>query len=108
MGASVRLVGRARVVFAILVAALVCAGGASASSGWTEVTIAASDATPLACAYVVPSGTAPAGGWPGVILFHGLGQSHASMEPYGSALAQFGFAAPARDTRGSGASGGKF
>jgi dienelactone hydrolase len=108
MGASVRLVGRARVLLVILAAALVCAGSASAAPAWTEVTIQASDTTPLACAYVVPNGTAPAGGWPGVILFHGLGQSHTVMEPYGSALAQFGFAALACDARGTGGSGGKF
>ena len=100
--------GRVRVAVAILAAALVCAGSASAASGWAEVTIHASDATPLACAYIIPTGTAPAGGWPGVILFHGLGQSHTDMEPYGSALAQFGFAALACDARGTGASGGKF
>jgi dienelactone hydrolase len=100
--------GRLRVVVAILAAALACAGSASAASGWTEVTIAASDTTPLACAYTVPSGTPPAGGWPGVILFHGLGQSHADMETIGSALAQYGFAALACDARGTGASGGKF
>jgi dienelactone hydrolase len=108
MRASVRLVGRVRVAVAILAAALACAGGASAASGWTEVTINTSDATPLACAYIIPTGTAPAGGWPGVILFHGLGQSHTDMEPYGSALAQFRFAALACDARGTGASGGKF
>jgi dienelactone hydrolase len=104
----VRLVGRVRVAVAILVAGLACAGGASAASGWTQVTINASDATPLACAYISPSGTAPAGGWPGVILFHGLGQSRATMEPIGSAMAQFGFAALACDARGTGRSGGKF
>jgi len=108
MRASVRLVGRVRVAVAILAVALACAGGASAASGWTEVTINGSDATPLACAYIVPTGTAPAGGWPGVILFHGLGQSHTDMEPYGSAPAQFHFAALACDARGTGASGGKF
>jgi dienelactone hydrolase len=101
-------VGRVRVALAILAAALVCAGSASAASGWTQVTISASDATPLACAYIVPSGAVPAGGWPGVMLFHGLGQSHAGMEQYGSALAQFGFAALACDARGTGGSGGKF
>jgi dienelactone hydrolase len=108
MGASVRIVGRVRLVVAIVAAALVCAGGASAAPGWTEVTIHASDATPLACAYIVPSGTAPTGGWPGVILFPGLGQSHIDMEQYGSALAQFGFAALACDARGTRSSGGKF
>jgi pimeloyl-ACP methyl ester carboxylesterase len=108
MRASVRLVGRVRVAVAILATALVCAGGASAAPGWTDVTISSSDSTPLACAYIVPTGTAPDGGWPGVILFHGLGQSHADMESYGSALAQFGFASLACDARGTSASGGTF
>jgi alpha-beta hydrolase superfamily lysophospholipase len=104
-------VGRVRVVVAILATALVCAGGASARSAagaWADVTIEASDATPLSCAYIVPAGAAPAGGWPGVILFHGLGQSHATMEPIGSALARFGFAGLACDARGTGRSGGEF
>ncbi|HEY4236515.1 MAG TPA: alpha/beta fold hydrolase [Gaiellaceae bacterium] len=101
--------GRVRVVVAVAAVALICAGGASAeSAGWTAVTIDASDTTALACAYILPSGTEPAGGWPGVILFHGLGQSHTDVEPIGSALAQFGFAALACDVRGTGSSGGKF
>jgi dienelactone hydrolase len=104
----VRLVGRGRVAVAVVAAALVCAGGASAAGGWTEVTIQTSDSTPLACAYVIPSGAVPAGGWPGVILFHGLGQSHADMGPIGTALAQLGFAALACDARGTGGSGGRF
>ena len=114
MRASVRLVGRARVVLALMVAVLACAGGATyarpaaATSGWHQVTITASDSTPLACAYLVPSGTAPAGGFPGVILFHGLGQSYADMEPIGDAMAQFGLATLACDARGTGASGGKW
>jgi dienelactone hydrolase len=109
MRASVRSVGRVRVVVAVAAVALICAGGASAeSAGWTAVTINTSDTTALACAYIIPSGTEPAGGWPGVILFHGLGQSHTDGEPIGSALAQFGFAALACDARGTGGSGGKF
>jgi dienelactone hydrolase len=96
-------------VVAVAAVALICAGGASAeSAGWTAVTIDASDTTALACAYILPSGAEPAGGWPGVILFHGLGQSHTDVEPIGSALAQFGFAALACDVRGTGGSGGKF
>lgn len=95
-------------ILALMIAALVCAGGASAKSLWIQVTITASDSTPLACAYTIPSGTAPAGGWPGVILFHGLGQSHTDVEPIGAALSEFGFAALACDARGTGGSGGKF
>jgi dienelactone hydrolase len=108
MGASVGLVGRVRVFLALTAATLVCAGGASAASGWTAVTITASDSTSLACAYRIPSGTAPAGGWPGVIIFHGLGQSYADMEPIGDVMAEFGLASLACDARGTGASGGKF
>lgn len=110
-----RLVGRVRALLALLVAALACAGSAASARGsaatsdtWIPVTISASDSTPLACAYIIPSGTTPAVGWPGVILFHGLGQSYADMEPIGTALAQFGFASLACDARGTGASGGKF
>jgi dienelactone hydrolase len=108
MRATLRIVGPVRVALLILAAVLVFAGGASAASGWTEVTIDASDATPLACATITPSGTPPAGGWPGVILFHGLGQTHTDLETYGSALAQFGFAALTCDARGTGDSGGTF
>src|SRR3954463_10141918 len=108
MRATVTLMRRVRVVLATFAAALACAGSASAASGWTTVTIAASDATPLACEYLLPNGTAPAGGWPGVILFHGLGQSYADMEPIGYAMQEFGLAALACDARGTGSSGGKF
>src|SRR3954462_2663513 len=108
MRATVTLMRRVRVVLATFAAALACAGSASAASGWTTVTIAASDATPLACEYLLPNGTPPAGGWPGVILFHGLGQSYADMEPIGYAMQEFGLAALACDARGTGSSGGKF
>src|ERR1700759_1947988 len=63
------LVVRVRLVTVLAVAALACAGAAAFSgpaaaegSGWTAVTIAASDATPLSCAYRIPGGSAPAGG----------------------------------------------
>jgi pimeloyl-ACP methyl ester carboxylesterase len=107
-------VGRVRVGLALVVVAAACAGAATypraagATSGWQTVTITASDSTPLACAYLIPDTAPPPGGFPGVILFHGLGQSHADMQPIGDALAQFGFAALACDARGTGASGGKF
>lgn len=107
--------GRARVFLAVAAAALLCAGGASAVFAGTrpgaataQQLIKVSDGTELACALSLPGGTKPAGGWPGVILFHGLGQSHQDMAPIGTALAQFGFASVACDARGTGASGGKF
>ena len=109
-----RLVGRISVVVAIVAAALVCAGGASAvtrsgNATTQELTITASDGTKLACGLVLPGGSPPAGGWPGVLLFHGLGQDHGYMETIASAaLAPVGLAALACDARGTGASGGTF
>jgi alpha-beta hydrolase superfamily lysophospholipase len=88
----------------------VCGGSVSAARASTqELTITVSDGTALACGLILPSGSPPAGGWPGVILFHGLGQSHAAMETIaGAALAPLGFASLACDARGTGASGGMF
>jgi len=103
-------VRRARVLVAVAVAVFVCGGSASAARASTqELTITVSDGTALACGLILPSGSPPAGGWPGVILFHGLGQSHAAMETIaGAALAPLGFASLACDARGTGASGGMF
>ena len=97
-----------RIGIALLAATLVCAGSASATTGWTQVTIDASDGTPLACAYLIPAGNTPPGGWPGVILFHGLSGSRYTMRTWGAALAQAGLASLACDARGTGGSGGTF
>jgi len=71
------------------------------------VTITASDGTNLACSIVEPDGSPPAGGWPAVILFHGLGGSHTDMEPLATeVLAPAGYASLECDARGTGASGG--
>jgi pimeloyl-ACP methyl ester carboxylesterase len=110
-------VRRGRVVLAIALAVLACAGAASAVLAATratgprtqEVTITASDGTKLACGLVLPGGSPPTGGWPGLLLFHGLGQTHAAMEAVATAaVAPAGFASLACDARGTGASGGKF
>lgn len=114
--ASVRLVGRFRVVVALVAAVVAGAGAASAvfagtrANGQTtqEVSIEVSDGATLACGLALPGGAPPAGGWPGVLLFHGLGQSHRDMAPIAAALAQFGFGSVACDARGTGGSGGKF
>ena len=73
------------------------------------VTITASDGVQLACSIVEPDGAAPSGGWPAVILFHGLGGSHTDMEPIATgALAPAGYVSLECDARGTGASGGQF
>jgi alpha-beta hydrolase superfamily lysophospholipase len=101
-------VGRRIAIFLAFLAALACSGSALAASP-QELTITAADGTTLACALVEPDGTAPTGGWPAVMLFHGLGGKHQDMEPLATTfLAPAGYASLMCDARGHGASGGLF
>ncbi len=100
--------GRRIALLAVVLGALSGAGPAVAATP-QELTITAADGTPLACALVEPDGTPPATGWPGVLLFHGLGGKHEDMEPIATGfLAPAGFASLMCDARGHGASGGLF
>ena len=95
---------------AVLAASGMLAGAGSAAAATPqELTITTADGTPLACALVEPDGTPPATGWPGVLLFHGLGGKHEDMEPLATGvLAPAGYASLMCDARGHGASGGLF
>jgi esterase/lipase len=64
------------------------------------------DGTQLAYDLYEPAGTAPAGGWPGVMLMHGLGGSKDDEAALGMVLASHGYAALAYSARGEGTSTG--
>jgi alpha-beta hydrolase superfamily lysophospholipase len=101
-------VGRRVVLFASVVAALVCGGSAFAATP-QQLTIPASDGAKLACSLVEPDGAAPTGGWPAVMLFHGLGGKHQDMESIATQfLAPAGYASLECDARGHGVSEGLF
>jgi alpha-beta hydrolase superfamily lysophospholipase len=101
-------VGRRVVLFASVVAALVCGGSAFAATP-QQLTIPASDGAKLACSLVEPDGAAPTGGWPAVMLFHGLGGKHQDMESIATQfLAPTGYASLECDARGHGVSEGLF
>jgi alpha-beta hydrolase superfamily lysophospholipase len=86
----------------------VCGGSALAATP-QQLTIAASDGAKLACSLVEPDGAAPTGGWPAVMLFHGLGGKHQDMEPIATQyLAPAGYASLECDARGHGVSDGLF
>jgi ABC-2 type transport system ATP-binding protein len=86
----------------------VCGGSAYAATP-QQLTIPASDGAKLACSLVEPDGAAPTGGWPAVMLFHGLGGKHQDMEPIATQfLAPAGYAALECDARGHGVSEGLF
>src|SRR3954454_6150558 len=82
--------------------------GGSASAAGVDTTIVASDGAKLACSLDEPAGTAPAAGWPAVMLFHGLGGRHQDMGGLADTLAAAGYASLACDARGHGTSEGLF
>jgi hypothetical protein len=98
-----------RTAIAVCVAALVCAG-ASARAGAAgpttqDVTITGAGGVQLACKFVLPTGSAPSGGWPGLVLFPGVG---AAPPTDGVGFAAAGLASISCAERGRGASGGSF
>jgi dienelactone hydrolase len=62
----------------------------------------------VALAYTVstPDGAAPAGGWPGILVLHGLAGTRGSVEAISTSFVNAGYAVLAYDARGHGESGG--
>ena len=99
-------------MLALGIAALVCVGSSAAHADAPivqELPINGSGGVQLACGLILPAGSVPAGGWPGVLLFPGLGQTHAAMETIATDdFAPAGLASLTCDERGIGASQGTF
>src|SRR5438105_2093097 len=99
---------RLAVLAAALAAAASLAGGAHAA-GFTarDLTIAGAGGTPLAATLYEPTDAPPAGGFPAVAMFHGLGGTRASVDPLARQFfADQGYVVLTFDARGHGASGG--
>jgi len=64
------------------------------------------DGTHIFASLLEPTGASPKGGWPGVMMFHGLGGSHKDLLPLANAYVAKGYAVFAPDARGHGSSGG--
>jgi len=89
----------------IVGACAIPAGPALAAS--SEVTLQMDDGVSLAGTLFLPNGTPPVGGWPAVMLFHGLGATRAGVAPIAEGfLVNQGYAVLAYDARGHGSSGG--
>jgi len=88
---------------------LALSGSASALTKQDPV-VTSFDGTKLATTLYVPDGAAPAGGWPAVVLFHGLGGNRASMNTIATTMGLIGeqYVILTVDARGHGASGGLF
>jgi ABC-type branched-subunit amino acid transport system substrate-binding protein/esterase/lipase len=64
------------------------------------------DGTSIAYDLYEPDGTAPGGGWPGVVVLHGLGGTKDSVASVAQVFASQGYAALAYSARGHGTSTG--
>jgi ABC-2 type transport system ATP-binding protein len=94
-----------RRLFLVALAALLCAGPASAFSKQEGVQVM-DDGVSLTYSLFTPDGAAPAGGWPGVVVLHGLAETRGLYEPISAHFAAAGYAVLSYDARGHGASGG--
>jgi predicted acyl esterase len=97
-------------------AVLVLAAPATASASKSELVIPMSDGTRIAASYYLPDGPSPAGGWPTVLMLHGLGENRSddtnalgmSINTIAETrLVPQGYAALTFDARGHGDSGGR-
>ena len=72
------------------------------------MTIASADGTALAATLHLPSAAPPAGGWPGIVVMHGLSQTRSTADSIATAAGFIGeeYAVLSVDARGHGASGG--
>jgi predicted acyl esterase len=71
-----------------------------------EVSVTMDDGVHVFASLLEPDGSPPTGGWPGVMMFHGLGGSHKDLLPFAETYVAKGYAVFAPDARGHGASGG--
>jgi predicted acyl esterase len=96
-----------RRAFLILLVALVLPPSASAFTRHDQV-VTMSDGVPIATSLYVPDGAPPAGGWPGVIVLHGLNGDRGQVASLAEGvLAPKGYAVLTYDARGHGASKGQ-
>jgi predicted acyl esterase len=104
-------VGRLRLLVAAL-CALVCAlalAGPAAAFSRADLALPMDDGVSLAATLYLPDGTPPDGGWPAIVMFHGLGGNRTSSNTIAeSSFANQGYAVLTFDTRGHGQSGGLF
>lgn len=94
----------------LLLAALffVVQTGAAQAFTKTEHSLPMGDGVSLAATLYTPDGAAPAGGWPSVLMLHGLGGDRSSMNAVAEAyLVPHGYVVLTVDARGHGASGGQ-
>ena len=90
----------------VLVACFVAAIAVPSVARAAEVSLLMDDGARIDATLLTPAGTPPAGGWPAVMMFHGLGGSHLQLLPLAGTFREQGYAVFVPDARGHGTSGG--
>jgi predicted acyl esterase len=91
---------------AVLMCVAAAAVGAPGLARATEVSVAMNDGTHIFASVLEPAGAPPTGGWPGVMMFHGLGGNHKDLLALADTYVAKGYAVFVPDARGHGSSGG--
>jgi predicted acyl esterase len=95
---------RASFLLVALACALVWAGSATAAGVDERFTMP--DGVQIAATTYYPDGAAPAGGWPGMLMLHGLGGKRQDLAALAESYRANGYAVLTYDARGHGESGG--
>ena len=92
----------------LILVSLVALAAAAPANAFTKQTgtLRMDDGVDLAYVLYEPDGAAPPGGWPGVMVLHGLAGSKESVDAISTSFVAGGYAVLAYDARGHGASGG--
>jgi fermentation-respiration switch protein FrsA (DUF1100 family) len=83
-----------------------CFFGLPAVGQAKELSLIMNDGVRIDAALYLPDGTPPSGGWPAILMFHGLGGSHNSLAALAQTYAAKGYAVLVPDARGHGTSEG--
>ena len=94
---------RRALILAACVAATAAAPGVARAG---EVSLTMDDGVRIDATLLTPVGTPPSGGWPAVMMFHGLGGSHTTLLPVAGTFREQGYAVFLPDARGHGTSDG--
>ena len=102
LGYRALVIRRLLLVFVVALAVASPASAFSKEDGMQTM----DDGVTLATSFYGPDGQMPAGGWPAVVVLHGLGDNRGRVELVSTSFAEAGFAVLAYDARGHGVSGG--
>ncbi|HEX6702125.1 MAG TPA: hypothetical protein VF101_15460 [Gaiellaceae bacterium] len=80
---------RRALVLSVFIAAFAAAPSVAHAE---EVSLLMDDGARIDASLLTPAGAPPAGGWPALMMFHGLGGSHAQLLPLAGSFREQGYA----------------